>query len=96
MTGFKALKSKAFGRLATAVGRFIDQIEWRRHFFFFFLSLTTKSRARRIKEFRTELVSFLTNHTIEPNMFYLTKVFTFEKKGVAMNAQRAICEVEMN
>ena len=58
-----SLRAQSLGQLATAVGRFIDQIERRRHFL-----LTTKSESIRIKS-----LNWFTNHY--PNIFYWRKLF---------------------
>lgn len=58
------LGAQSLGQLATAVGRFIDQIERRRHFL-----LATKSESIRIKK----SLNWFTNHY--PNIFYWRKLF---------------------
>lgn len=59
-----SLGAQSLGQLATAVGRFIDQIERRRHFL-----LATKSESIRIKK----SLNWFTNHY--PNIFYWRKLF---------------------
>ena len=58
-----SLRAQSLGQSATMVGRFIDQIERRRHFL-----LTTKSESIRIKS-----LNWFTNHY--PNIFYWRKLF---------------------